>query len=192
EALQPYSPKPDCFKTAVSKLRRQCGDLEISEQLRIEAAIMMTICEITTAKHYSVPLECAAYGRESMHEVTIPDGQTKSDCVDAFSRSAQFWSSYSGYLREVRESQLCYAFRRWHDTDTAKEIYHNITREKISFIRYLSKKEKATEQHLSELVVHSKVNYPSLIRDPEIDATLSSRIYKRLSREWRKSARSNN
>ena len=50
----------------------------------------------------------------------------------ALSRSAQFWSSYSGYLREMRAcspdicvicylstvvilAQLCYAFRRWNE-----------------------------------------------------------------------------
>ena len=51
----------------------------------------------------------------------------------SLARSAQFWSSYSGYLREVRTSampyyrayifemnllsaaQLCQAFRRWND-----------------------------------------------------------------------------
>ena len=52
----------------------------------------------------------------------------------ALSRSAQYWSSYSGYLREIREhlcheisyeplvhisvpitAQLCYALNRWND-----------------------------------------------------------------------------
>lgn len=61
------------------------------------------------------------------------------DFCRALSRSAQYWSSYSGYLREIRKhfchemsheplirifviitAQLCYAFRRWNDIGTAK------------------------------------------------------------------------
>lgn len=58
----------------------------------------------------------------------------------ALSRSAQFWSSYSGYLREI--PQLCFAFRRWSDIDVAKEIYRNITAEKLALVRFLTEREK--------------------------------------------------
>lgn len=85
------------------------------------AAISMTLCELATARHYSVPLECAPYKVDDGHTrgpissraqgecveyvsafalCCIPD--TQGDDLSALARSAQFWSSYSGYLREVR------------------------------------------------------------------------------------------
>jgi hypothetical protein len=59
-------------------------------------------------------------------KLLVFDHRERSLIVSALSRSAQFWSSYSGYLREIREpdhfyvmllmlpsAQLCFAFRRW-------------------------------------------------------------------------------
>ncbi|KIK60017.1 hypothetical protein GYMLUDRAFT_44041 [Collybiopsis luxurians FD-317 M1] len=57
----------------------------------------MTLCELATAKHHA-PMECRGFSGQ------YEDGSdSPADCVNALSRSAQFWSSYSGYLREVRE-----------------------------------------------------------------------------------------
>lgn len=85
------------------------------------AAISMTLCEIATAKHYSLPLECRPFSAEGKDP---RDPRMRSECVEwgcwqfqrwistflflfsALSRSAQFWSSYSGYLREIRASSL--------------------------------------------------------------------------------------
>ncbi|KAJ7039887.1 hypothetical protein C8F04DRAFT_1085231 [Mycena alexandri] len=97
----------------------------------------MTLCELATATHHSLPLECAPFTVDS-EAATI---RTQGECVDALSRSAQFWSSYSGYLREV--PQLCFAFRRWNDIDTAKDIYKNSTLEMATLIRLLLAREKA-------------------------------------------------
>jgi hypothetical protein len=80
------------------------------------AAISMTLCELATATHHSPPLECASFTVDSEASFI----QTQGECVEfdcsaddrnfgvnsnrsALSRSAQFWSSYSGYLREVRK-----------------------------------------------------------------------------------------
>jgi hypothetical protein len=85
------------------------------------AAISMTLCELATARHYSVPLECAPYNAEDGHARGAISSRVQGECVEyvstfalccvpdiqgddlsALARSAQFWSSYSGYLREVR------------------------------------------------------------------------------------------
>lgn len=100
----------------------------------------MTLCEIATAKHYSLPLECRPFSPEGKDP---RDPRTRSECVDALSRSAQFWSSYSGYLREI--PQLCFAFRRWNDIDLARDIYKNATIENINFLRSLVNREKSEE-----------------------------------------------
>ncbi|TFK47598.1 hypothetical protein OE88DRAFT_1665828 [Heliocybe sulcata] len=105
-------------------------------RLRSAAAIALTLCEVATARHHSVPMECVPLGSGAQG--------APGDCVEALSRSAQFWSSYSGYLREV--PQLCYAFRRWNDIDTAKDIYRNATLEKLALIRLLVDREKSLKR----------------------------------------------
>ncbi|KAL0069559.1 hypothetical protein AAF712_003217 [Marasmius tenuissimus] len=116
----------------------------------------MTLCELATAKYYSIPMECNSFTiSQSSFNVTIDSGLS-SECVSALSRSAQFWSSYSGYLREI--PQLCFAFQRWNDIgtlpyrddapsvtdgqkDVARNIYHNITLEKLALVRLMQERE---------------------------------------------------
>ncbi|KAJ7128125.1 hypothetical protein C8R46DRAFT_1017642 [Mycena filopes] len=139
-ALENYSRRPDCFRRVASRIRLQCAELETNEDGRVKAAISMTLCELATATHHSLPLECASFTMDS-EAATI---RTQGECVDALSRSAQFWSSYSGYLREV--PQLCFAFRRWNDIDTAKDIYKNSTLEMATLIRLLLAREQADSE----------------------------------------------
>ncbi|KAJ7442483.1 hypothetical protein B0H11DRAFT_2093847 [Mycena galericulata] len=136
-ALENYSRRPDCFRRVGATIRLRCGELETDEDERVKAAISMTLCELATATHHSVPLECKSFTVDS--EASF--GQIQGECVDALSRSAQFWSSYSGYLREV--PQLCFAFRRWNDIDTAKDIYKNSTMESMALIRSILAREQA-------------------------------------------------
>ncbi|KAF8126220.1 hypothetical protein EV363DRAFT_1418934 [Boletus edulis] len=142
DVLQSYQQKPDCFQNAISLVKARCEESRMDEQERIQAAIGMTMCELATARHYLPPMECAAYVRAG-HKASSPTPKGQARCVDALSRSAQFWSSYSGYLREI--PQLCFTFRRWIDIDTAKDIYRNITEEKAFFVRFLIEREKASK-----------------------------------------------
>jgi len=66
----------------------------------------------------------------------------------ALSRSAQFWSSYSGYLREV--SQLCFAFRRWSEIDSAKSIYKEIVEQKKGLLETLKRQADIREKRDNE------------------------------------------
>ncbi|PIL27641.1 hypothetical protein GSI_10793 [Ganoderma sinense ZZ0214-1] len=111
-------------------LQTRCGDLETDENARVRAAISMTLCEIATGEHASSPLECESFRSDSNHPYG-KDLETGRKCVSALSRSAQYWSSYSGYLREV---------------NTAKEAHKNTTREAINVLRYLIEREKRMEQ----------------------------------------------
>ena len=111
----------------------------------------MTLCELATANYQSPPLECASYTLEAQAAGMVATHRLQRDCVEclwvgshhtymwltssfrALSRSAQFWSSYSGYLREIRAhifnflngtfqyfhpAQLCFVFGRWNDVGT--------------------------------------------------------------------------
>ncbi|KDR68458.1 hypothetical protein GALMADRAFT_78772, partial [Galerina marginata CBS 339.88] len=155
DAFQAYSRKPDCFKKAATNIRNRCADLDMDEDARVNAAISMTLCEVATAKHHSLPLECLPYSLDHTQTRGQISPQTQGECVDSLARSAQFWSSYSGYLREV--TQLCYAFRRWNDIDLARDIYYNATVEKLAFIRFVVNREKKSEQLAEEWMKRSMV-----------------------------------
>ncbi|KAG1854754.1 hypothetical protein C8R48DRAFT_318668 [Suillus tomentosus] len=130
-AFDGYMRKNDCFQDAARHAQSRCEVSHMSEDERIQVAIRLTLCELATARHHTPPLECSPF---SNHVGSHIPHHAVGDCVDALSRSAQFWSSYSGYLREI--PQLCFAFRRWMEIDTAKDIYRNITMEKLALIRF--------------------------------------------------------
>ncbi|TFK41551.1 hypothetical protein BDQ12DRAFT_388968 [Crucibulum laeve] len=159
DALEKYSNRPDCFRRAAKSIRTRCAELEMDETERVNAAIAMTLCEVATAKHHSFPLECIPFSSENAPKNT--DAQAQGTCVDALARSAQFWSSYSGYLREV--PQLCFAFRRWNDIDSAKEIYRNATLEKIGLIKMMSDREKAALANIQEWRTQINVTHAASI-----------------------------
>ncbi|KAK7046755.1 hypothetical protein R3P38DRAFT_2875664 [Favolaschia claudopus] len=137
-ALESYSRRPDCFRRVAANIRLRCSELEMNEEERVTAAISMTLCELATATHHSLPLECASFTVDSMQDITT---RSRGECVDALSRSAQSWSSYSGYLREV--PQLCFAFRRWNDIDAARDIYKTSIMEMTTLARLLLAREQA-------------------------------------------------
>ncbi|KAJ8590380.1 hypothetical protein M405DRAFT_816361 [Rhizopogon salebrosus TDB-379] len=136
-AFDGYMRKSDCFQDAARHAQSRCEESHMSEDERVQVAIRLTLCELATASHHTPPLECSPF----ISNVGSPiPHHAVGDCVDALSRSAQFWSSYSGYLREI--PQLCFAFRRWMEIDTAKDIYRNITLEKVALIRFILEQQK--------------------------------------------------
>ncbi|RDB16075.1 Nuclear fusion protein KAR5 [Hypsizygus marmoreus] len=144
DSLDHYTQRPDCFRRAAGLIRARCEQLDMYEEERVKAsaAISMTLCELATAKHHSIPLECVPFSLDSGADGDASISQAQGQCVDALSRSAQFWSSYSGYLREV--TQLCFALRRWNDMDMARDLYRNATLEQSTLLRFLVAREKAS------------------------------------------------
>ncbi|KAK0496250.1 hypothetical protein EDD18DRAFT_1074349, partial [Armillaria luteobubalina] len=102
-SLQEYSRRSDCFRRVAGSINVRSSASEMDEDESVSAAISMTLCELATAKHLSPPLECAPFSSESTPLYSPKNDDTQGKCVEALSRSAQFWFSYSGYLREVRE-----------------------------------------------------------------------------------------
>lgn len=116
-AFDGYMRKNDCFQDAARHAQSRCEVSHMSEDERIQGfssscarfetfliflvAIRLTLCELATARHHTPPLECSPFNNNVGSH--IPH-HAVGDCVDALSRSAQFWSSYSGYLREIREA----------------------------------------------------------------------------------------
>ncbi|KDN48814.1 hypothetical protein RSAG8_02801, partial [Rhizoctonia solani AG-8 WAC10335] len=96
DALKLHSERSDCFRDASSVLYSSCESLDFEPSERVKVAVEMTLCELATAEQVSLPLECKNTRTASSH-------RSVSQCVEALARSAQHWSSYSGYLREIRE-----------------------------------------------------------------------------------------
>ncbi|KAJ3888955.1 hypothetical protein GG344DRAFT_52610, partial [Lentinula edodes] len=95
----------DCFHKVAGSIRTRCSELDMNEEERVVAAISMTLCELATAKHHAPPMECDMFSARLRASGPL---DIRGNCVNALSRSAQFWSSYSGYLREVRELHSSY------------------------------------------------------------------------------------
>lgn len=127
-----FKPNSDCFRDVIGNLDSRCEDMENSQEDRVDAAISMAICELQTTEHAPVPMECNPSVKSWYSTV-----HSSKSCVEALYRSPQLWSSYSGYLRQI--PQLCFAYRRWHDIDTAKRIYQNATFEKVSLLKMLKR-----------------------------------------------------
>ncbi|PFH48830.1 hypothetical protein AMATHDRAFT_148945, partial [Amanita thiersii Skay4041] len=162
-AIESSQPKQDCFLTATNAIRERCQDDYMLEDERVFAAISMTMCELATAKHHSPPLECASFMSNSLLRLDerLSVHQSQRDCVEALSRSTQFWSSYSGYLREI--PQLCFAFGRWKQNDLARDVYRNATVEKIALLQHLSKRE--TEMGLQVSLMKGHISVSNIVCD---------------------------
>ncbi|KAK6971398.1 hypothetical protein R3P38DRAFT_2519010 [Favolaschia claudopus] len=110
----------------------------------------MTICELATAEEQA-PLECRSVPLKEASDCVRCDTLSMTfmpTLIDwvfrAIKSIPQAWTSYSGYLREI--PQLCFAFRRWNDIDSARDIYRNATLEVTSFLHMMSSKEAAEKQ----------------------------------------------
>ncbi|KAA1473054.1 hypothetical protein DENSPDRAFT_802032 [Dentipellis sp. KUC8613] len=161
-SLHLRSPKPDCFRHAARQIETRCGDLALDEDGRVRAAISMTLCELKTARYSSLPLECQAFSADVA--TALQHDAPYAPCVEAISRSTQFWASYSGYLREI--PQLCFAFQRGNTIDEAHDIYRNATLEHIAFLRLLSDRDENSETQRSQwaaLVAVRRSNYWSFL-----------------------------
>ncbi|CAG7851192.1 SubName: Full=Uncharacterized protein {ECO:0000313/EMBL:CCA72880.1} [Serendipita indica DSM 11827] len=144
DTLSSYKTGSGCFYDASMDLSKRCDELESNQEGRVLAAIRFTLCELETADFLKPPAECEQYIRR--------DTRGLSHCVEALHRSPQFWSSYSGYLREI--PQLCTAYRRLHDIDTAKGLYHNATQEKIYLLHLLQQRELIYQEQQRQLIAN--------------------------------------
>ncbi|KAM0755036.1 hypothetical protein T439DRAFT_127842 [Meredithblackwellia eburnea MCA 4105] len=77
-------------------------------------------------------------------------------CVEAMSRSPQYWNSYSQNLREV--ATLCSAYRRWADIEQARDLYASTASSLSSFISQL----KARESHSADLAQSLNAHYTGM------------------------------
>ncbi|KAF9652408.1 hypothetical protein BDM02DRAFT_3109427 [Thelephora ganbajun] len=99
-------------------------------------------------------MECRSVSQKAT--VTPAD---RRHCVEALARSAQSWSSYSGYFRE--STRMCYAYQQLNDIDLAKDIYQNITEEKLRLVQFLLRREQSFQKNGQQLSASIEVRYPN-------------------------------
>ncbi|SPO35817.1 uncharacterized protein PSFLO_01288 [Pseudozyma flocculosa] len=144
--------KHDCHAEAMVKVKSQCGDELDSNALdKSLAAIRLAACDLTSALQ-PLPLECSGILDAEANASQVGE-QSLSSCVQALSRSPQAWSSYSGYLRDV--PQICFALRRWHEIDTARDLYRAAAQDGASLRevvrRHHDRQEEALESFQASL-----------------------------------------
>ncbi|CAB5392557.1 unnamed protein product [Rhizophagus irregularis] len=104
--------KHDCFKEATTTLKNGCKNVNLSNNDKMQYAIRLAKCELATA-NLAFPMECD----DIDHDV--------GKCIESISRIPQFWTTYSGYFREV--SQMCFAMRYSLERDLLEEYNRNVT-----------------------------------------------------------------
>ncbi|CAG8618246.1 19137_t:CDS:10 [Rhizophagus irregularis] len=97
---------------ATTTLKNGCKNVNLSNNDKIQYAIRLAKCELATA-NLAFPMECD----DIDHDV--------GKCIESISRIPQFWTTYSGYFREV--SQMCFAMRYSLERDLLEEYNRNVT-----------------------------------------------------------------
>ncbi|GBB95890.1 hypothetical protein RclHR1_02640004 [Rhizophagus clarus] len=107
-ALTTLEKKQDCFKEATITLKNGCRNINLSNNDKMQYAIRLTKCELAIA-NLAFPMECDDFDQDIGKCIEIP----------------QFWTTYSGYFREV--SQMCFAMRYSLERDLLEEYNRNVT-----------------------------------------------------------------
>ncbi|GAA5835833.1 hypothetical protein JCM11251_007439 [Rhodosporidiobolus azoricus] len=122
---QPPAPSSSCPSSAPVEPCDFLSDPDKGDKVRGELAVRMALCEIGTAGakgegEKKVPRECEEW--EAGWRTGRKKGKVGRSGEDrALSRSPQYWSSYSGYLREI--VTLCSTLSRWSDLSLARSLH---------------------------------------------------------------------
>ncbi|KAG5419687.1 KAR5 [Candida metapsilosis] len=108
--------KDDCSRQALSLILPQCLDgLEtMTSSQQKEVALELSICELENVK-IEYPLDCDPQIRL----------RNIDKCIQSLEKSPQFWTSYSGNYRNVRE--VCHQVSLPLKKEQIVEVYENVT-----------------------------------------------------------------
>ncbi|KAG2194327.1 hypothetical protein INT47_000254 [Mucor saturninus] len=85
----------------------------------MEYALTLTLCELQSAD-IKVPKECQFISQDPRY-----NSRDVKQCVKKLSKSAQTWTSYSGYFRDV--VLICFAIRYPMEKEILQKLHVNIT-----------------------------------------------------------------
>ena len=115
-------------------------------------AIQLSICEFENAE-ISYPSECKSQNLDS--------------CILLLEKSPQYWTTFSGYYREIRN--ICHQISLPFAKDQILQVYENITEFYRTLMEEMTNSNKYTENMQNEL----KVKFDKLIN--VIDLILANR-----------------
>lgn len=144
----------DCAKKALEPIINQCaeGIETISPIQQKLIAIQLSICEFENAE-ISYPSECKS--------------QILDTCILLLEKSPQYWTTFSGYYREIRN--ICHQISLPFAKDQILQVYENITKFYRTLTEEMTNSNKYTENMQNEL----KAKFDKLIS--VIDLILADR-----------------
>ena len=126
----------DCAKKALDPVINQCveGIETISPIQQKLIAIQLSICEFENAE-ISYPSECRS--------------QNLDTCILLLEKSPQYWTTFSGYYREIRN--ICHQVSLPFAKDQILQVYENITEFYRTLMKEMANSNKYTENVQNEL-----------------------------------------
>lgn len=110
----------DCFRAATVALHDGCNSLSYDSVENMEYALMLTFCELGSAK-WKLPKVCF----EISEDFSKATRNKVKQCVKRLSDTPQTWTSYSGYFRDV--FLMCFAIRYPMEKEILDQVHRNIT-----------------------------------------------------------------
>ncbi|KAI3405179.2 hypothetical protein KGF56_002017 [Candida oxycetoniae] len=137
---QLYGWKDDCSQKALEAVIPQCtrGVENISPEQQKLVAMELSICEFEN-NGIQYPLECY----EEVRKIQI------GGCIRALEKSPQFWTSFSGNYRNVKE--VCHQVSLPYEKSQIIEVYENVTAIYQSLVRDLKASHSHSEQVQDQL-----------------------------------------
>ncbi|KAG4305254.1 hypothetical protein PORY_001424 [Pneumocystis oryctolagi] len=122
ETLHLFSRKPSCFRSSISSLISMCEklDSDLHENEKLAFAVKLTLCELDTAR-VEVPKICRQ--------------EDFKQCVKELEMRPQWWTSYSGYFRDV--TRMCFFARTEVEKDQLLALHRNLTYAQMGLLRNL-------------------------------------------------------
>lgn len=144
----------DCAKKALEPIINQCAEgIETITPIQQKLiAIQLSICEFENAE-ISYPSECKS--------------QKLDTCILLLEKSPQYWTTFSGYYREIRN--ICHQISLPYAKDQILQVYENITEFYRTLMDEMTNSNKYTEKMQNEL----KAKFDKLIN--VIDLILADR-----------------
>ncbi|EMR08223.1 hypothetical protein PNEG_03392 [Pneumocystis murina B123] len=166
ETLSLLARKPSCFRSAASSLISLCKELDsdLHEAEKSAFAVKLTLCELGTA-HAEVPAACH---QESLEK-----------CVKELETRPQWWTSYSGYFRDV--TRMCYVARTEVEKDQLLALHRNLTYAQMTMLRNLRR-----EMDDIDLRMYDKYKFEHMWQDFQEDMERNMLIMRNEIKEMEK------
>ena len=121
----------DCSKMAIQELTPQCynGIESLFPEQQKNLAVELSICEFENA-NICYPTVCKE--------------RKVDDCIKCLEKSPQFWTTFSGYYREVKT--ICHELSLPFEKDQILVVYENITELYKQLVQDLKSSNKQSEQ----------------------------------------------